>query len=269
MFLWLRLPVVRILVVGPKIEDRSKGTKASIAHPAPFASVNGMRAEWVRPPHLLWLWWTLATFGALLLVTALWVAVGYILPARADDFLVIMSPSWGPVPWQVLRTTVIWWLPLSLAQWAVLRRYVRRGIWWVPATLVGHGVGLGLVVAHPVHTVMRLLPEAEPFASLGTPLEQALAGAVSGSVQWLVLRPLFPAGWQWVVVNALAWGAAAALHLLVLMATDWINPPMVGALQQRWTLNSIWFRVYEATVAALVACAQGVWLARVAHSSQD
>jgi hypothetical protein len=153
----------------------------------------------------LWLGWTLATAGGMLL--------GF-LPTIPLVNLLDLGIAQIAVP--VLAGTVI-----GLAQWIVLRRYVTArsnwvlgdGITWV----AGYILGLLLVLA---------LPSSIFIATLG----YLLFGVIVALVQWPVLRREIPNVLVWILANALGWAAGfwASQAVLPLFVTDPLVPPAVG-----------------------------------------
>ena len=153
----------------------------------------------------LWLGWTVATAGGMLL--------GF-LPTIPLVNLLDLGIAQIAVP--VLAGTVI-----GFAQWIVLRRYLTVGsTWelWDGATwAAGYILGLLLVLA---------LPSTIFIATLG----YLLFGFIVALVQWPVLRREIPNILVWIVANALGWavGFWASQAVLPLFVTDPLVPPAVG-----------------------------------------
>jgi hypothetical protein len=110
---------------------------------------------------------------------------------------------------------------LGGAQWLVLWRHARwvNG-WWVPASIAGGmlGLGLGMELADMltlpslgVVTRGAALPVIAWQAALRAGVTGALVGLGLGGAQWLVLRrSIHRAGW-WIIANGLGWLASLAL----------------------------------------------------------
>lgn len=90
----------------------------------------------------------------------------------------------------------------GVAQWLVLRRYLKRSAWWVLATFAGWVIGLVLVIG-----AVALLGaiaatgdwfDAGALTSLGTLLLGPLFGVVLGGFQALALRKQVPHAGRWV-----------------------------------------------------------------------
>jgi peptidoglycan/LPS O-acetylase OafA/YrhL len=85
-------------------------------------------------------------------------------------------------------------------QFGLLRRFLPRMGWWVPATAGGWLLGMSLVAAF-----IRLLWMVR--AEMGLTL--IVMGLSIGFTQWLVLRHRLPrAGW-WIPASLLGWGLVA------------------------------------------------------------
>ena len=87
---------------------------------------------------------------------------------------------------------------VGVLQWLVLRRRVSGAGWWVLASAAG---GYGIVQAAP-----HMFSPSLSFGGLlsYTPVV-ALGGAVTGTLQWLVLRGQFSrAGW-WMLASTVGW----------------------------------------------------------------
>ncbi len=163
-----------------------------------------------------WLWWVLATaFGwgvavavGLAVVGAVGLALAVVL-GRAVGVSGFLAAAVGLLVGEVMG----WAVPdamIGTMQWLVLRRQVPRAGWWVLATAFGWfvGVPVGLTGVGAVGQ-----PRAEAIGLLVMwPLGGAVAGAVLGVMQWLVLRRRVPrAGW-WVLASAV--GGAVALAVV-------------------------------------------------------
>jgi len=93
---------------------------------------------------------------------------------------------------------------VGVLQWLVLRRRVYRVGWWVLASAAG---GYGILQAG-----FEGLSESLSFgALLSFTGVVALGGAVTGLLQWLVLRgQVSRAGW-WVLASTVGWGLVGAV----------------------------------------------------------
>ena len=96
-------------------------------------------------------------------------------------------------------------------QWLVLKQYMNRVGWWIPATLVG--VALSAVVIRASEAAVQPLGLGEMTEGV---VSVVLIGAIVGISQWPVLRPhVSRAGW-WVLASILG----MALFVPVLWATE-------------------------------------------------
>ena len=92
---------------------------------------------------------------------------------------------------------------VGLMQWLYLREHVSRAGWWVLASTAG----LAVVVGGFGWTT------AEGFDTDVLDWELALGGAVTGILQWLVLRgQVSRAGW-WVLASTVGWGLSMVGNL--------------------------------------------------------
>jgi hypothetical protein len=139
----------------------------------------------------------------------------------------------------VYATLISLGFTLGIAQAVVLRRCLPHPIYWLTATLMGHLLGLFIIMAG---NLMRL---AGAGAWNGV-LWLVLLGTAIGSCQWGVLRPYYRQAGLWVVATAL--GFLGWLWLV-------LNPAhSLAEFVIRGTLSG--------TLAALVSGAGLVWLVR-------
>ena len=107
---------------------------------------------------------------------------------------------------------------VCLMQWLVLRRRVSRAGWWVLASIAVFAVtgGGGYGAAVVAFGYSEGLEEWGSFAAvLGWTVVVALGGAVTGILQWLVLRrQVSRAGW-WVLASTVGWGLSMAVSMAV------------------------------------------------------
>ena len=103
---------------------------------------------------------------------------------------------------------------VSLMQWLVLRRRVSKAGWWVLASTAsfavvgGGGYGAASVVFGFSEGMEGFLSSAD---LLGWTVIVALGGAVTGTLQWLILRgQVSRAGW-WVLASTVGWGLSMAV----------------------------------------------------------
>lgn len=86
---------------------------------------------------------------------------------------------------------------MGFMQWIVLRSLMGEAGWWILATAVGWAVG---------QMVVNIVP------LVGTVVVQgAVLGAVTGTMQWFVLRRwVYRAAW-WIVMSTLGWAVGPVL----------------------------------------------------------
>ena len=153
----------------------------------------------------LWLGWTLATAGGMLL--------GF-LPTIPLVNLVDLGIAQIAVP--VLAGTVI-----GFAQWIVLRRYLTARSNWELADGASWAAGyiLGLLL-------VQSLPSTFLVATLG----YFLFGVIVAILQWPVLRREIPNLWVWVLANVVGWavGFWASQAILPLFFVDPLVEPAIS-----------------------------------------
>jgi hypothetical protein len=109
-------------------------------------------------------------------------------------------------------TTIGLGIGVGVLQWLVLRRRVSRAGWWVLASAAG---GFGIMQAG--FTGYGASLEMSYGTLLGYTGLVALGGAVTGTLQWLVLRgQVSRAGW-WVLASTVGWG----LGMTAAIAFSW------------------------------------------------
>jgi hypothetical protein len=150
-------------------------------------------------------------------VWPLWVtasAVGSGLGAVAYDWYQRTSRDGPSVPILITAGLVVLTLP-AILQWLVLRHWVPRAGWWIVASAVGNAlsyfpIGWG---------INRLYPS--PYAStVAVVAAFLLSGAVSGAMEWLVLRRrVWRAGW-WVLARSIGSCGAMAVVAVVTKGAD-------------------------------------------------
>ena len=152
----------------------------------------------------LWLGWTLATAGGMLL--------GF-LPTILLVNLLNLGLAQIAVP--VLAGTVI-----GFAQWLVLRRYVTRGTHWDWADGISWAAGyiLGLLL-------VQMLPNTLFAAFIG----YFLFGVIVAIVQWPVLRREIPQVVTWILASSIAWAVGYwASQAVLSLFTDPLIAPALG-----------------------------------------
>jgi hypothetical protein len=108
---------------------------------------------------------------------------------------------------------------LGLAQWLVLRRYVKRLGWWIVATMVG-AIAAWLIGLKVSVMLILIFFDSTLSVTLSAALLKAIfllgawVGAVLGLTQWLVLRTHVRHGVLWIVANAVAWGLGLVVALI-------------------------------------------------------
>ena len=94
-------------------------------------------------------------------------------------------------------------LLIGVLQYLLLRRYLPRMVWWIPATVLGWALPLLLGLAS-VGWLPALAIDPVWSGALGF----ALIGASIGVCQWLVLRRRIHRATLWVLTSILGWGVS-------------------------------------------------------------
>jgi hypothetical protein len=175
-----------------------------------------------------WLQWVLASTVGLLLGFI----VGFPLSFLAMDILgERLGQSFGGI---------VFGIGVGGLQWLVLRRRISRAGWWVLASAAG---GYGIVQAMFLGAFEGYVGSLSFGALLSITGVVALGGAVTGTLQWLVLRgQVSRAGW-WVLASTVGWG----LSMTAAIAYSWPGP--------------MWLIVTGAVLGAVTGGAL-VWLLR-------
>lgn len=177
----------------------------------------------------LWLGWTLATTGGMLL--------GFLPTILLVN---VLDLGFARIAVPVLAGTAI-----GFAQWLVLRRYVTASTRWDWTDGISWAAGyiLGLLL-------IQMLPSTVFVVFIG----YFLFGATVALVQWPVLRREIPQALTWLAASALAWAAGywvsqAALSLF----TDPLIDPAAGTAV---------IAVSSGLVAGAITGAALIWIVR-------
>jgi hypothetical protein len=171
-----------------------------------------------------WLLWVAArTVGFALGATAVG-CFGAVITSGTRPFIVAAAQ---PVLLVVLAT-----LP-GFLDWLILRWWFSRAGWWILASGAGSFLGFfplgwGIAVAD-IHGDKVPVWFFEVPTSVVVILATAVAGAVAGAMQWLVLRLwIARAGW-WVLASGISWVAVFYVYAYVTRAND-VHLPLGGAV---------------------------------------
>lgn len=157
-----------------------------------------------------WLWWVLVT-------TVGWFAgfiMGFALGCGIVEDVIGLSAFGFTLAYFMFGASL--GFMVSLMQWLVLRRHVSRAGWWILASTasfaVAGAIGYGAVVV--AFGFSEGLDELGSFAALmGWSVVVAFGGAVTGILQWIVLRTqVTQAGW-WVLASTVGWGLSVTVGL--------------------------------------------------------
>lgn len=164
----------------------------------------------------LWEWWVLATvvgiFMGIAIVAAASVAVKALGIVNTAALLHIVGALEGAA--------------LGLAQWLVLRRYIKRIYWWIVATAIG-AIAAWLIGLKAIVVLILIFLDGGTVRSFSPGLLPAVfwlgawVGTILGLAQWFVIRTHVRQGFLWVLVNALAWGLGL---LTVFTGANFVTP---------------------------------------------
>ncbi len=125
---------------------------------------------------------------------------------------------------------VVAFLP-GFLQWVILRQWVPRAGWWVLVSGVGSFLGF-LATDLGMNLAIGVAGGEDGSASVMFPgfgVSFAFAGALAGTIQWIVLRGWVPrAGW-WVLISSISWAVAGLAYLLLTRGND-VGIPIGGAV---------------------------------------
>jgi len=95
---------------------------------------------------------------------------------------------------------------MGVPQYGLLRNYLPRMGWWVPATAGGWLLGLVLILLGLFKTLTYFWGAEKTYTSWAIDLAFIMFGLSIGFGQWLLLRRRLPrAGW-WIGANVVGWG---------------------------------------------------------------
>jgi hypothetical protein len=172
-----------------------------------------------------WLRWIIASIVGSGIGVLLWLGIGAGMEAAGIG-------SQGMVSRVLLPGLVgaTFGTPFGIAQWIVLRRYLRRAGWWVLATALGYVIVFLLGASFfPQGDTIELEPGQQVL--LGTVLGAAVA-VPAAVLQWLlVLRNYTLKGGAWILASVVSWALGFAISFaleLTLGELTFIFGPVVA-----------------------------------------
>ncbi len=178
----------------------------------------------------LWLGWTLATAGGMLL--------GFLLIIPLVNLLDL---GFARVLVPIVAGALI-----GFSQWIVLRRYLITSSDWVLAGGTGWAAGYALGL---------LLVQNLPSTLFGGIAAYLLFGAIVAMVQWQVLRREIPSALTWIVVSALGWAAGLWASLVALNV--FFREPVIEPVLSTLVIAGI-----SGLVAGAITGVALIWIAR-------
>lgn len=162
------------------------------------------RSVW---PSDFWKWSApivVATLIALMLYATLY---SLLIPPFSDEALEMMEA------WRLAGLNFVYYLPICLAQWFVLRQHVHHAFWWVLATMGAVSIIQPSVVA----ILWELDHDMLAFSAWIFGMGSGVFAAIS---QWLVLRHWTTRSTQWLGLIPVVW----ILVLVVSHVVGWLIP---------------------------------------------
>lgn len=201
-----------------------------------------------RDSWTLWEWWVLATivgeFIGIGMIAVTSAIASHLTTVNTVALLHIVGALEG--------------IALGLAQWLVLRRYVKHVGWWILATMIG--AIAAWLIGLQVTVILILIFSKSAFVTTSAALLKAVfglgvwVGTVLGFSQWLVLRTHVRRGALWIVANAFAWGVG----LLV----AWVGATLVNPGELRFEIALVGIAT-GVTIGVVVGAITGlvlIWL---------
>ena len=178
----------------------------------------------------LWLEWTLATAGGML--------IGFLLTIPLVNLL--------DLGFARVIVPILTGLLIGFTQWIVLRRYLTTSADWVlaggTAWAVGYAFGL-------------LLIQSLSGTFLGGIAAYLLFGAIVALVQWPILRREIPSALTWLIVNIIAW--ATGLWASQATLNLFFRGPVIEP-----TVSTVVIAATSGLVAGAITGLALVWIAR-------
>lgn len=125
---------------------------------------------------------------------------------------------------------VVGFLP-GFLHWIILRQWLPRAGWWVSVSGLGSFLGF-LAIGLGMNLAIGVAGGEDGSAYIMFPgfgVEFAFAGALAGTIQWIVLRRwVTRAGW-WVVISSVGWAVAGLAYMRLTRGND-VALPLGGAI---------------------------------------
>ncbi|MBF1989008.1 hypothetical protein [Fischerella thermalis] len=141
---------------------------------------------------------------------------------------------------QFFATLVLTGPILGVAQWLVLRHYIRHTNWWVIASILGWYLGFPVTlvtreILNPILLEMLLAVSKLWEVFWLNAVNQLVTFTVLGVAQWLVLRQHLQQAWWWILASSVGGFVNGAVSAAVCAAACQtiamkVNAQMAGAI---------------------------------------
>jgi len=185
--------------------------------PHPSSQSLSLKKSWT-----LWEWWV----GIMAIAQLIGLGIGFVASAITNSIGIEHAAT------VFYLVGLLEGIVLGVAQWLVLRRYVKRINAWVIVTAIAVMVAwlIGLKVSALMIFSIGLDPTLTTAMKTrallqGVFLLGAWVGGVLGFAQWTVLKAHIHRAFLWIVANALAWalGLVVAFMMVGMTHTDQLN----------------------------------------------
>jgi hypothetical protein len=150
---------------------------------------------------------------------------------------------------------------VGLMQWLVLRRFVKIGGFWILANIIGFAISSSI---HSVAIYIWKLPEdlGIPLAALGWTIAFVLGAAISGILQYRLLRQHFQKSFWWVPANAAGWGLCMAGMGIIILIFNMMKSGQFIILLLREVVAPLLMLFIPSVILGIITAVTLIWLMR-------